>query len=71
MLLVLLRAGAGDEQLAARLRPAIWLLLLAQLLAGAQRRSGPVPAAPRPGSVRLPRRSLPPHSSVAGRRPRG
>jgi hypothetical protein len=71
MLAVLLRASAGDPQLAARLRPVIWMLLLGHLLAGAQRRRGPGPAGRRAASVHLPRRSLPPHSSVAGRRPRG
>ena len=71
MLALLLRAGARDPELADRLRPAIWLLLLAHLLAGAQRRSGPGPRGGRPVSVSLPRRSLPPHSTVAGRRPRG
>jgi hypothetical protein len=71
MLGLLLRAGATDPQLAARLRPAIWMLLLAQMLAGAQRRGGPAPGGRRPVSVRVPRRRLAPHSSVAGRRPRG
>jgi hypothetical protein len=71
MLVVLLRAAARDPQLAERLRPAIWLLLLAHMLAGSQRRSGPGPRAGRPISVRLSRRSLPPHATVAGRRPRG
>ena len=71
MLAVLLRAGASDPQLAARLRPLIWMLLVAQLLAGAQRRRGPGPQRGAPPAVRLPRRSLPPHGTVAGRRPRG
>lgn len=71
MLALLLRVGARDPDLAARLRPAVWLLLLAQLLAGEARRSGPAPRLRRPASVRLPRRSLPPHATVAGRRPRG
>jgi hypothetical protein len=71
MLVLLLRAGARDPRLAERLRPAIWLLLLAHLLAGSQQRSGPGPRGARPVSVRLPRRSLPPHATVAGRRPRG
>jgi hypothetical protein len=71
MLGLLLRASATDPQLAARLRPVIWMLLLAQMVAGAQRRAGPAPAGARATSVRLPRRRLPPHSSVAGRRPRG
>jgi hypothetical protein len=71
MLWVLLRASASDPALAARLRPVIWTLLLAHLLAGAQRRGGPAPRGRGAASVRLPRRSLPPHSSVTGRRPRG
>jgi hypothetical protein len=71
MLWVLLRASAGDPALAARLRPVIWTLLLAQMLAAAQRRGGPAPRGRGAPAVRLPRRSLPPHSSVAGRRPRG
>jgi len=70
MLVVLLRASARDPQLAARLRPVIWMLLLAHLLAGAQRRGGPAPGG-RAGSVRVPRRRLVPHPSLAGRRPRG
>ena len=70
MLVVLLRASARDPQLAARLRPVSWMLLLAHLLAGAQRRGGPAPGG-RAGSVRVPRRRLPPHPSLAGRRPRG
>jgi hypothetical protein len=71
MLWVLLRASANDPALGARLRPVIWMLLLAQLLAGSPRRGGPAPRGRTTPSVRLPRRSLPPHSSVAGRRPRG
>ncbi|MEA2288587.1 MAG: hypothetical protein QOD55_584 [Solirubrobacteraceae bacterium] len=71
MLVVLLRASATDPGLAERLRPAIWMLLLAHLLAGAQRRGGPAPRGRAAASVRLPRRRLPPHSSLAGRRPRG
>ena len=43
MFAVLLRASASDPALAARLRPVIWALLLAHLLAGAQRRGGPAP----------------------------
>jgi hypothetical protein len=70
-LAVLLRASATDPELAARLRPVIWLLLLAHLLAGSSRRRGPVPAGRTVASVRLPRRRLPPHATVAGRRPRG
>ncbi|MEA2229019.1 MAG: hypothetical protein QOF04_2649 [Solirubrobacteraceae bacterium] len=71
MLALLLRTSATDPHLAERLRPVIWMLLLAHLVAGAQRRGGPAPRGRRAVSVRLPRRSLPPHSSVAGRRPRG
>ena len=71
MLAVLLRADASDPRLAARLRPLIWMLLVAQLLAGAQRRGGPGPRRCAPAAVRLPRRALPPHGTVAGRRPRG
>jgi hypothetical protein len=52
-------------------RATILLVVLAQLLAGQQPRGGPFPRAARPGSARLPRRSLPPHGTVAGRRPRG
>jgi len=47
------------------------LVLLAQLLAAQQPRGGPFPCVLRPGSARLPRRALPPHGTVAGRRPRG
>jgi hypothetical protein len=71
MLALLLRASARDPQLAERLRPVIWTLLLAQLLAAAQRRGGPAPRGVFVASVRLPRRRLPPHATVAGRRPRG
>ena len=71
MLFVLLRASASDPQLAARLRPVIWWLLLAHLLAGAQRRGGPAPGGRATASVRLPRRRLAPHGTLAGRRPRG
>jgi hypothetical protein len=46
-------------------------LLLAQALAATQPHGGPAPAGPRPGSARLPRRRLPPHGTLAGRRPRG
>jgi hypothetical protein len=52
-------------------RATILLVLLAQLLGAQQPRGGPFPRAARPGSARLPRRSLPPHGTVAGRRPRG
>ncbi len=71
MLALLLRASATDPQLAARLRPVIWMLLLSQMLAGAPCRRGPGPPGRRAASVRVPRRRLPPHSSVSGRRPRG
>jgi len=71
MLGLLLRASARDPLVAARLRPAIWMLLLAQLLAGAPRRGGPAPRGRAAASLRLPRRRLPPHSTLAGRRPRG
>jgi hypothetical protein len=71
VLAVLLRASASDPQLAARLRPIIWMLLLSHLLAGSPRRSGPAPRGPAAASVRMPRRRLPPHETVAGRRPRG
>jgi hypothetical protein len=71
MFVVLLRASASDPALAARLRPVIWALLLAHLLAAAQRRGGPWPAGRAVASVRLPRRRLAPHGTVAGRRPRG
>lgn len=70
-LAALLRASATDPELAARLRPLIWLLLLSRLLAGSARRRGPGPAGSAVASVRLPRRRLPPHATVAGRRPRG
>jgi hypothetical protein len=54
-----------------RLRPVVFALLLAQALAAAQPRGGRAPSAHRPGSVRLPRRRLPPHGTLTGRRPRG
>jgi hypothetical protein len=47
------------------------MLLLAHLLAGSARRGGPAPRGRAVASVRLPRRRLPPHATVAGRRPRG
>jgi hypothetical protein len=71
VLAVLLRAGAHDPELAARLRPLIRMLILLHLLAGSARRRGPGPAGRGVASVRLPRRRLPPHATVAGRRPRG
>jgi hypothetical protein len=52
-------------------RATLLLLLLAQFLAAQQPRGGPFPRGAEPGSARLPRRSLPPHGTVAGRRPRG
>jgi len=71
MLAVLLRASASDPQLAARLRPVIWWLLLAHLLAGGSLRRGPAPQWRGTPSVRVPRRSRRTHSTLAGRRPRG
>jgi hypothetical protein len=68
---LLLRASARDPALAVRLRPAIWMLLLAQLLAGSQPRSGPSPRGRALVSVRVPRRRFAAHPSFAGRRPRG
>jgi hypothetical protein len=70
MLVVLLRASASDPQLAARLRPVIWTLLLAHLLAGAQRRGGPGPRG-RAAPHRVPGRRMWSHPSMSGRRPRG
>jgi hypothetical protein len=52
-------------------RATLLLILLAQMLAAEQPRGGPFPRVGRPGSARLPRRSLPPHDAVSGRRPRG
>jgi hypothetical protein len=52
-------------------RATLLLVLLAQLLAAHQPRGGPFPHGAMPGSARLPRRTLPPHGTVAGRRPRG
>jgi hypothetical protein len=71
LLAILLRASAADPELAARLRPLIWMLLLSHLLAGASRRRGPGPAGRVIATVRLPRRRLAPHGTVTGRRPRG
>jgi hypothetical protein len=68
---LLLRASARDPLLAARLRPVVWMLLLAHLLAGAQPRRGPAPRGPRVASVRAPRPRLVGHASLSGRRPRG
>jgi hypothetical protein len=71
VLAVLLRAGASDAELQARLLPVIRMLILLHLLAGSARRRGPGPAGRVLASVRMPRRRLPPHATVAGRRPRG
>jgi hypothetical protein len=71
VLAALLRASARDPELQARLLPVIRMLLLLQLLAASSRRRGPGPAARAVVSVHLPRRRLPPHATVAGRRPRG
>jgi hypothetical protein len=68
---LLLRASARDPVLAARLRPAIWMLLLAQLLASGQPRGGPAPRGRFAAAVPRPRRRLFAHDSLAGRRPRG
>jgi hypothetical protein len=68
---LLLRASSRDPVLAARLRPAIWMLLLAQLLASAQERGGAAPRGRFAAVVPLPRRRLMAHPSLAGRRPRG
>jgi hypothetical protein len=68
---LLLRASARDPVLAVRLRPAIWMLLLAQLLASAPHRGGPAPRGRFARSARVPRRRLVSHASLAGRRPRG
>jgi hypothetical protein len=69
---LLLRASARDPVLAARLRPAIWMLLLAQLLASAQARGGPAPRGRfSAAAVPRPRRRIFAHDSLAGRRPRG
>jgi hypothetical protein len=70
-LALLLRASARDPVLAARLRPAIWMLLLAHLLASAQQRGGAAPRGRFASSVLVPRRRLFSHPSLAGRRPRG
>jgi hypothetical protein len=47
------------------------MLLLAHLLASSSRRRGPAPVGRAVASVRMPRRRLPPHATVTGRRPRG
>jgi hypothetical protein len=65
------RASARDPLLAARLRPVISMLLLAELLASAPRRGGPAPRGRFFAAVPLPRRRLVAHASLAGRRPRG
>ena len=71
MLALLLRASANDPVLAARLRPVIWMVLLAQVLAGAQPRGGPGPRGRLAAPVRVPRPRAFAHATVAGRRPRG
>ena len=71
MFAVLLRASASDPALAGTPAPRHLALLLAHLLAGAQRRGGPAPPGRAVASARLPRRRLAPHGTVAGRRPRG
>jgi hypothetical protein len=68
---LLLRASARDPVLAARLRPVIWMLLLAQMLASASRRAGPAPRGRFGSYVPVPRRRSFSHASVSGRRPRG
>jgi len=68
---LLLRASARDPMLAARLRPVIWMLLLAQLLASGPQRGGPAPRGRFASPVPLPRRRFAAHPSLAGRRPRG
>jgi hypothetical protein len=68
---LLLRASARDPVLAARLRPAIWMLLLAHLLASAPRRGGPAPRGRLAAAVARPRVRFVAHPSLAGRRPRG
>jgi hypothetical protein len=70
-LALLLRASARDPLLAARLRPVIWMLLLAQLLASGSQRGGAAPRGRFAASVTPPRRRLMAHPSLAGRRPRG
>jgi hypothetical protein len=52
-------------------RATLLLILLAEMLASHQPRGGPPPRLARPASARLPRRALPAHESLAGRRPRG
>jgi hypothetical protein len=68
---VLLHASARDPELGARLRPAIWMLLLAHMLASAQPRRGPAPRGRFVAVAPRPRRRLITHASLAGRRPRG
>jgi len=68
---LLLRASARDPVVAARLRPVIWMLLLAQMLASAQPRGGAAPRGRFPAVVPRPRRRLVARVSFAGRRPRG
>ena len=72
--LVQLAAWKGQGNVSFELTPyqraTLLLVILAQLLAAQQPRGGPFPRG-RPGSARLPRRRLPPHGTLAGRRPRG
>ena len=68
---LLLRASARDPLLAARLRPVIWMLLLAHLLASAPQRGGPAPRGRFAAAVARPRARFAGHPSLAGRRPRG
>jgi hypothetical protein len=70
-LALLLRASARDPVLAARLRPVIWMLLLAHLLASSRRRGGPAPRGRFAPSMPLPRRRVAGRAALAGRRPRG
>jgi hypothetical protein len=70
-LALLLRASARDPVLAARLRPVIWMLLLAQMLASSQRRGGPAPRGRFAPSMPRPRPRLGGYEALAGRRPRG
>src|SRR4051794_41982150 len=70
-LALLLRASARDPALAARLRPVIWMLLLAHLLASAPRRGGPAPRGRFAPSMPRPRPRLGGHAALARRPPRG
>jgi hypothetical protein len=68
---LLLRASTRDPGLAARLRPGIWMLLLAQMLASGHPRGGPAPRGRFAAVVPRPHRRHVAHASLAGRRPRG